>query len=468
MPLTAERGHGSVRTPLLLPLPRDGAIGGEGRGEGVSRVEEHVTIGRRDFFRYAGVGAAGIAAGSGVELEAQGRAAEEIPAGILALKSMTAGIVPISAQERQARIEKARRLMVEQKIDALLLEPGSSLFYFTGVQWGLSERPFAAVLPAKGEIAYICPKFEEMRAHELTKPNDEMRTWEEDESPYALIAGILRDRGIASGRIGVEERVRFFIVDGVRQEASGATFVNGTPISAGCRMIKSPAEIALLQRANDITLAAFKAALATLRAGMTQYELSRIIAAAHSALGGAGGSALVGFGQYSAFPHGSIKPQKLVEGDVVLIDGGCRIEGYESDITRTTVFGKPTPRLQSVWDTEKAAQAAALKAAQVGAPCEAVDAAARKVVTDAGFGPGYKLPGLPHRTGHGIGLDGHEWTNFVKGNKTPIAPGMCFSDEPMIAIYGEFGVRLEDCLYITEAGPKLFTGQSASIDKPCD
>jgi Xaa-Pro dipeptidase len=223
-----------------------------------------------------------------------------------------------------------------------------------------------------------------------------------------------------------------------------------------------------MQRANDITLAAFKAAFETMRAGMTQYQLSRNVAAAHSALGAAGGYALVGFGKYSAYPHGSITPQKLVEGDIVLIDGGCKIDGYNSDITRTTAYGKPSARQSEVWNTEKAAQAAALKAAQVGAPCEAVDAAARKVITAAGFGPGYKLPGLPHRTGHGIGLDGHEWTNFVKGNKTKIAPGMCFSDEPMIAIYGEFGIRLEDCLYITEAGPKLFTGQSPSIDKPCE
>jgi Xaa-Pro dipeptidase len=399
---------------------------------------------------------------SGAEVEAQ----EEIPASIRALKPMTAGIVPISDDERRARVEKARKLMADHQISALLLEPGSSMFYFTGVQWGLSERPFCAVIPAHGEIAFICPKFEEMRAHELTKPGDEMRTWEEDESPYALIAGILRDRGVVTGQVAVEERVRFFIVDGVRKEATACVMVDGTPITAGCRMIKSPAEIALMQRANDITLAAFKAAFATMRVGMTQFHLSRTIAAAHNALGGNGGSALVGFGQYSAFPHGSIKPQKLAEGDIVLVDGGCRVEGYSSDITRTTVFGKPSKRQTDVWNIEKEAQAAGLKAAQVGAPCEAVDAAARKVVTDAGFGPGYKLPGLPHRTGHGIGLDGHEWTNFVKGNKTPIAPGMCFSDEPMIAIYGEFGIRLEDCLYITESGPKLFTGQSASIDKP--
>jgi Xaa-Pro dipeptidase len=430
-----------------------------------------VAINRRGFLRQTTTGTALLAAAGGVELEAQqrgGASGAEVPASIRALKPMTDGIVKITDQERQARVEKARRLMTEQKIDALLIEPGSSMNYFTGVQWGLSERPFVLVLPAKGAMAYIAPKFEEMRAKELTKPSDEMRTWEEDESPYALIAGILRDRGIGSGRIGVEERVRFFIADGVRKEASGATLVDGTPVSAGCRMIKSAAEIALLQRANDITLAAFKAAFANMHAGMTQYDLGRLVSAAHAALGAPGGNALVGFGKYSAFPHGSITPQKLVEGDIVLVDGGCRIEGYESDITRTTVFGKPTPRQQQVWDLEKAAQAAALKAAQVGAPCEAVDAAARKVITDAGFGPGYKLPGLPHRTGHGIGLDGHEWTNFVKGNKTPIAPGMCFSDEPMIAIYGEFGVRLEDCLHITESGPKLFTGQAASIDKPCD
>jgi Xaa-Pro dipeptidase len=421
-----------------------------------------VTIGRRAF-----LGAAGIAAGAAwMSNEAEVEAQEEIPASIRALKPMTAGVVPISDEERRQRVEKARKLMADHQIGALLLEPGSSMTYFLGVQWGLSERPFCAVIPARGEIAYICPKFEENRARELTKPADEMRTWEEDESPYALIAGILRDRGVATGQVAVEERVRFFIVDGVRKESSGTVIVDGTPITAGCRMFKSQAEIALMQRANDITLAAFKAAFETMRPGMTQFQLSRTIAAAHTALGGPGGNALVGFGEYSAFPHGSIKPQKLAEGDIVLVDGGCRLEGYSSDITRTTVFGKPTKRQTDVWNLEKEAQAAALKAAQVGAPCEAVDAAARKVITDAGFGPGYKLPGLPHRTGHGIGLDGHEWTNFVKGNRTPIAPGMCFSDEPMIAIYGEFGIRLEDCLYITESGPKLFTGQSASIDKP--
>ena len=231
-------------------------------------------------------------------------------------------------------------------------------------------------------------------------------------------------------------------------------------------MIKSPAEIALMQRANDMTIAAYRAGLATLRADMTQGDLRDNILAAFRAVGGDGGSVSASFGQYSAFPHGSITPQKLREGDVVQIDGGCNVDGYQSDITRTTVFGRPTQRQIDVWNLEKRAQAAAFAAAKPGAPCEAVDAAARKVITDAGFGPGYKVPGLPHRTGHGIGLDGHEWTNFVRGNKTPLAPGMCFSDEPMIAIPGEFGIRLEDCVYFDDSGAHFFTKQSLAIDKP--
>jgi Xaa-Pro dipeptidase len=230
-------------------------------------------------------------------------------------------------------------------------------------------------------------------------------------------------------------------------------------------MIKSAAEIALLQRANDITIEAYKAALATLREGMTQRELSANISAAFRALG-VGGAAMAIFGKYTAFPHGSVQPQQLREGDMVLIDDGCSVEGYQSDITRTTVFGKPTQRQREVWDLERRAQDAALAAARPGTTCESVDAAARKVITGAGFGPGYKTPGLPHRTGHGIGLDGHEWTYLVKGNTTKIEPGMCFSDEPTIAIYGEFGVRLEDCMYITEKGARMFTKQSPAIDQP--
>jgi Xaa-Pro dipeptidase len=380
-------------------------------------------------------------------------------------RTAISGATPISDDERRARIEKAQRLMKENRIDAIYLEGGSSLFYYTGVNWGNSERMFAAVIPAKGELAWITPKFEEARARELIRFGKDIRAWEEDESPYKVVAGIFKDRGIRTGRIGMEERVRFFLFDGIRQEAKHLEYVSADPITAGCRMFKSPAEIALLQRANDITIQAFKAAAAKLKEGMTQYEFGAQVSSAFRALG-ASGSALIGFGEYTAFPHGSIQPQKLKEGDVVLMDGGTTVEGYESDITRTFVFGKPTQRQRDIWNLERKARDAAFAAAKVGATCESVDAAARKVITDAGFGPDYKVPGLPHRTGHGIGLDGHEWTNFVRGNKTKLQPGMCFSDEPMIAIYGEFGIRLEDCLYITENGPKFFTKQSSSIEQP--
>jgi Xaa-Pro dipeptidase len=375
-------------------------------------------------------------------------------------------VAPITDDERRGRIEKARRLMTENGIDAMFLEGGSSMFYFTGVRWGNSERTFGVVIPARGDLAWVTPAFEEQRARELIKFSNDVRVWQEDESPYRVIAQIIRERGAATGKIGMEERVRFFIYDGVRQELPHATFVSATPVSAGCRMIKSPAEIALMQRANDITLQAIGASLKTLKEGMTTQQLSANVGAATTRLGGVGDGALVIFGKYTAFPHGSIQPQKLREGDVVLVDAGCTVEGYTSDITRTTVFGKPTQRQRDVWETEKRAQSAAFAAARLGATCESVDAAARAVITAAGFGPDYKVPGLPHRTGHGIGLDGHEWTNFVRGNTTKLEPGMCFSDEPTIVSYGEFGIRLEDCLHMTESGPKFFTPQSPSIEKP--
>ena len=385
---------------------------------------------------------------------------------IASLKPLAPPVPSITDEERRARIEKARTLMRNNGMSAMFLEGGSSMFYYTGVRWGNSERPFGVVIPARGELAWVAPGFEEQRARELIKFSNDVRVWQEDESPYRLIAGILRDRGAATGKIGMEERVRFFIFDGVRQELPSAQFVSATPVTAGCRVIKSPAEIALLQRANDITLQAIGASFKTLREGMTNRQLSANVAEATRRLGGDVDDALVIFGQYTAFPHGSIQPQKLREGDVVLIDAGCTVDGYTSDITRTSVFGKPTQRQRDVWNLEKRAQSAAFAAAKVGAPCESVDAAARKVITDAGFGPGYKVPGLPHRTGHGIGLDGHEWTNFVRGNTTKIQPGMCFSDEPTIAIYGEFGIRLEDCLHVTESGPKFFSPQSPSIEQP--
>ena len=360
----------------------------------------------------------------------------ETPPAIRALKPMLDGVQPITDGERGARVEKARRLMRESKLDAIYLENGTSMYYFTGKR----QVGQAWILPAKGEPAWLA-------------------------ADAAQAARQLRESGVATGRVGLEEQVRFATFDGLHKELPAVECVSATPVTAGCRMIKSPAEIALMQRANDITIAAYKTALGSLREGMTERELSAWISAAYRALG-VNGFAMASFGKYTAFPHGSIEPQKLREGDIVLIDDGCTVDGYQSDITRTTVFGKPTKRQTDVWNLERKAQDAALAAAKVGAPCESVDAAARKVITDAGFGPGYKVPGLPHRTGHGIGLDGHEWTNLVKGNKTKLAPGMCFSDEPMIAIYGEFGIRLEDCMYITESGAKMFTKQSPAIDQP--
>jgi Xaa-Pro aminopeptidase len=417
--------------------------------------------------------AAGTAAGAASLIRARvaaqggrGRAGQTpVPESIRGLKPFPGKAVPITDDERRARIEKARRLMSDNGFGAIVMEPGTSMSYFVDVRWGLSERPFLLVIPAKGELAYVSPGFEEQRAREITKFTNDVRVWQEDEDWGAIVAGILKDRGV-SGKIGLEERLRFFIADGVHAAAPQFQFALATPVTAGCRMIKSPAEIALMQRANDITIEAYRAAFATLHDGMTQFEFQNNVRAAFEALGAPSGSAGAQFGQYSAFPHGSIQPQRLKSGDVVLVDGGCSVEGYQSDITRTTVFGTPSKRQVDVWNLEKTAQTAAFKAAQVGATCESVDAAARKVITDAGFGPDYKVPGLPHRTGHGIGMDGHEWTNFVRGNKTRLQPGMCFSDEPMIAIYGEFGIRLEDCLYITENGPKFFTAQSPAIDQP--
>ena len=389
-----------------------------------------------------------------------------LPPSIRALRPMTGGVTPITDAERMARLERARRLMAEQGISAIVLEPGSSMHYFTGVEWSLSERPFVAVLPAQGELAFVCPGFEEARARELMRFTKDVRVWQEDESPYRVLAGILRDRGVASGRVGIEERVRFFVADGLRGESRAVEYVLADAVTTGSRMIKSPAELALMQRANDITAAAFKAAFATMAEGMTQRDLERYMTAALMRAGGTDPWALAGFAEYSAFPHGSVQPQRLKRGDVVLLDAGCAVEHYQADVTRTTVFGSPTKRQAEVWQLERRAQDAAFRAARVGSTCASVDAAARKVISDAGFGPDYRVPGLPHRTGHGIGLDVHEAPNFVRGSATRLAPGMCFSDEPTIVIYGEFGVRLEDCLYLTDGGPRFFTEQSPAIERP--
>lgn len=417
-------------------------------------------VDRREFLQVS----AGVAGATLLASEASAQLSD-IPESIGKLRPMTDGITPISERERRARIEKARKLMVDNGIDAIYMEGGSGLFYYTGVRWGRSERMLALVLPAHGDLAYVCPKFEEDRARELIRFGDDIRPWEEDESPYKLVAQIFKDRGISAGKVGMEERTRFFLFDGIRKEAPGLEYVSADPVTIGCRVTKSPAEIALMQRAMDITIEAYKATVACLHEGMTKSEFRDISVAAHRALGVQGGIG-TNFGESTALPHGSIKPRNLRENDVVLMDGGCNVEGYRSDISRTIVFGKPTQKIRDTWELMSKAQDAAYRASKIGAACEDVDAAARKVLVDAGLGPDYKVPGCPHRSGHGIGLDGHEWTNIVRGNKTPLAPGMCFSDEPMIVIPGEFGIRIEDCIYMTDGGARYFTQPSPSIDQP--
>jgi Xaa-Pro dipeptidase len=390
------------------------------------------------------------------------------PPSIAALTSMRDQSTPIAAEERRGRIEKARRLMAEQKIDALMLTGGTSLVYFSGMRWGLSERLFAMVLPVKGDAFYVSPAFEEDRAREqiATGPlgsSADVRTWEEHEDPYERVAQGLRDRGLASGTLGIEETVRFVFSDGVGKAAPTVKLTSGTPVTAGCRAVKDAHELALMRLASEVTLKAYEAAWKGLADGMTQDDFAALVALAHRQLGFAG-SAGVQVGQYSALPHGSITPQVVREGSILLIDGGCSVEGYASDLSRTFVLGKPTDKMKQVFDIEYEAQTAALQAARPGVPCEAVDAAARKVIVDAGYGPDYKF--FTHRVGHGMGMDGHEWPYLVKGNTMPLAPGMTFSDEPGIYIPGEFGVRLEDIMVITEDGAELLTPQSPSIEEP--
>lgn len=382
------------------------------------------------------------------------------------LPNLAAKAVPIGKAERVARIAKAKELMRANDIGALLIEPGSSLIYFTGVEWWRSERLTAAVLTREGEVAIVTPFFEEPSVRESLGIDAEVLTWNEDENPLAAVAAWLGKRGLAKGRIGVEETVRYFAVDGLEKAMPGATVVNGAPVVRGCRMHKSPAEIALMQIAADITVAAYRHTAPRVQVGMTPADIGAIMAAATRALGGKNEFELILLGEASAYPHGSGKPQAVRDGEVVLMDCGATVHGYQSDISRTFVHGKASARQRQVWDQMRKGQDVAFAAAKLGTPAGKVDDAVRAYYESLGWGPGYKLPGTSHRTGHGIGLDGHEPVNLVRGETTKLAPGMCFSNEPGIYIPGEFGIRLEDCFYMTDNGPKWFSEPPPSIDRP--
>ena len=429
---------------------------------------------RRRLLHGASLAALAIGAGGVDSVDAQEPRAASLPPSIAALTSLRSQARPITSDERLVRLEKARRLMAESKIDAMLLTGSTSLTYFTGLRWGNSERLMGIVIPVRGEPFAVCPAFEVGRVSEQlpTTPlrQVEMRSWQEDESPYVSVAQGLRDRGIVSGQLGIEETVRFVFANGIANAAPSLKLTSATPVTAGCRMIKDAHELELMRLASRATLACYSAVFQALRPGMTESDVQALIAAAYGRLGFRGGAS-VQVGEYTALPHGSETPQTIREGSIVMFDDGCNVEGYLSDITRTFVLGTATDKMKRVFDIVAEAQRAGLKAARPGVTLASLDAAARKVITDAGYGPGFKY--FTHRLGHGLGMDIHEWPYLVEHNmfgwESPaLRPGMVFSDEPGIYIPGEFGIRLEDDMVITESGAELFTPPSQSIERPFD
>ena len=422
-------------------------------------------ISRRRFVQAGALATLGAGSLAHSETEASG---PPLPPSIAVLTSMTDQAVPITKEERVARQEKARQLMRENHLDALLLMEGTSLDYFTGIRWWGGERLFTIVLPAKGDPICICPAFEEGRAREQMAKSPvgeraDVRTWKEDDNPYELLGRALTDHGLSASAVGMEETVRYVFSSGIAKASPHLQVISATPVTAGCRMTKSDHEIALMRLASKVTLAAYEATFHALKEGMTREQVSDLVDAAYDKLGFPG-EVDVSTGEYTSFPHGSRSPQIIREGIIILLDDGCKVEGYTSDITRTFVLGKATDKMKKVFDIVHRAQSEALKTARPGVECQAVDAAASKVITDAGYGPDYKF--FTHRVGHGMGMDGHEWPYLVRGNALKLAANMTFSDEPGIYIPGEFGIRLEDDMHITENGAELFTPQSPSLEEP--
>jgi Xaa-Pro dipeptidase len=409
----------------------------------------------------------GAAAGAPFVAMAAGQSMPAASAGTgAALKSLTADAKAISGDERHARLAKLQVLMEQHKVAAFLVESGSSLEYFTGIRWARSERVTLAIIPARGEVIVVTPAFEEPSVRETLQVGGDVRPWNEHENPSERIVQGLRDRGIASGVLAVEPTVRYFIIDGLRQASKSYDFISGDALVRACRLIKSPAELALLQVANNVTLEALRSVHAKVERGMNSTDLAALVDRTTVALGGSPEFSLVLLNEASAYPHGSRQSQAVRDGSIILMDCGCEVHGYQSDISRTWVFGQANARQRKVWNTVKRGQEIALETAKIGAPAGTLDDAVRGYYEREGWGPDYRLPGLPHRTGHGIGLDGHEPAYLVHGDSTPLQAGMCFSDEPGIYIPGEFGVRLEDCWVMTATGPKPFTPLAGSLDEP--
>ena len=379
---------------------------------------------------------------------------------------MTANAIPIGSEERKKRVNKAQKIMKKNNIDALLMEAGSALIYFTGVKWRRSERFTGVVIPREGDLVFVTPYFEEPTIRESMAFDAEVRTWHEHENPFKMVADILKDKSIKNGKLAIEETTRHFIVNGIEKASNKYELISGNDITRGCRMYKSEAEINLMQIANNITMKAYRYVYQNIELGMSPQEISFMMNEKTRELGGTPKFSAVLLNEASAYPHGTKQPQRLKKDGIILMDSGCSVHDYQSDISRTWIFGSPTKKQRQVWSTAKRGQELALETAQIGVPAGNIDDVVRKFYETQGYGPDYKTPGLSHRLGHGIGIDGHEPINFVRGEKTPLAKGMCFSNEPGIYIFGEFGVRLEDCLYMTDDGPRLFTEFSKSIDNP--
>lgn len=385
---------------------------------------------------------------------------------IARLRELVRPVEPIGTAELQARVSRAQQLMKEQGVAALYLDTSANLAYFTGIDLKPTERLHGAILPAEGEITYVAPMFEVPKTRELVKFGTDIRGWEEHEDPAVLILDVLASRGIEAGSIALDPQTRFFTSSSLLRAGNRYDFINGSQVTAACRARKSAHEIALMQYANDVTLAVHRSAAAVLHEGMSSLELRGFATQAFQLFGAVMPGGLFLFGPATAYPHGVPYVQTLAEGDMVLVDISCELAGYRSDITRSYVFGEPSERQRFLWNTEHDAQQAAFDAARLGGPLEEIDHAARRVLSAAGFSADYETPGLPHRTGHGIGMEVHEEEYIVRGNKTPLAEGMCFTIEPTLCIYGECGVRLEDCVYATDTGPRWFTTPALSVDDP--